>query len=300
MRNFCKKFSGIVFLVLILAFAGQAGSARAQGNAAPALPEPLQNLAGEGAQMRYLGTRNGLDGWIAIKNGQEQYFYVTQDGQAFLMGLLFDKSGKVVTMQQVKALQEQAGGQVLDMFTGDDMLGGAQKQAQDSVKSGFDKLTDNTKREFKTPAEQLYDDAENSNWVTLGSGDAPYIYVFLDPQCPHCRAFMGDLRQNFIENGLLQVRMIPVGFKEETRSQSAFLLAVPDPQKRLFAFLGGDEAALPVTPGINQQGVQRNLSIMQSWKVNVTPFTIYRAKSGEVKIIQGRAHDIAQIVKDLR
>ncbi len=258
----------------------------------PPLPKPLENLVQGGAQMRYLGHRGGLDGWIAIKGGQEQYFYVTADGEYFLTGLLFDKGAKPVTIEQVQKLQQSSGADPLDLFTGETVAAGGStvSAATDAAK----------KREFKTPAEQLLSDIEASNWISLGNPDAPAIYTFIDPQCPHCHAFMEDLRRDYIDNGLLQVRAIPVGFREETRAQAAFLLAVPEPKQRWYKHLDGDKTALPVTPGINQQGVQHNLAIMQSWKVKVTPFTVYRNKAGDVKIIQGRAQDPKQILADLR
>lgn len=291
MNRFSRTLIAAAILTGVLSMAPVAAMAQ-QGD--PPLPEPLQNLVGEGAQMRYLGREAGLDGWIAIKNGQEQYFYVTETGEAFLMGLMFDKTGKVVTLRQVAALQEKSGG-ALDLFASED---GAPQGM--TTEPGLDQLVDNTKREFKTPAEQLFADVESANWITLGDPKAPYIYTFIDPQCPFCHAFINDLRTKYIDNGQIQVRMIPVGFRDETRAQAAFLLAVPNPQGRWYQHIDGDDAALPVTPDINQQGVQRNLSIMQSWKVNVTPFTVYRAGSGEVKIVQGRAQDLAQIVSDLR
>ncbi|MCB9990153.1 MAG: thiol:disulfide interchange protein DsbG [Rhodospirillales bacterium] len=283
------KLNGILLAALVIAVMG---ISQAQAQREPSLPAPLKNLADEGAQMRYLGNRGGLDGWIAIKGGQEQYFYVTEDQQAFVMGLLFDKNGKAVTLDQVRDLQKQSGSDTLDLFTGDIL--------PEKADSPLEQAKDAAKREFKTPAEQLFSDVEGANWVTLGDKNAPYIYTFIDPQCPHCHAFLEDLRKNYIDNGLLQVRILPVGFREDTRAQAAFLLAVPDPQKRWYAHLDGDDSALPVTPDINQQGVQRNLAIMQSWKVNVTPFTVYRTADGDVRIVQGRAQDPNQILSDLR
>lgn len=285
LKTLLLRVALLAFLIPVFLPAG-AGAAET-----PPLPEPLKNLAAEGAQMRYLGQKGGLDGWIAIKGGQEQYFYVTGDGEAFVMGVMFDKSGKVVTVDQVRALQDASGADSLDLFAGDALS--SQKEA------GPDQIAA-TKREFKTPSEQLFDDIEHSNWFVLGNPEAPYIYTFIDPQCPHCHDFLESMRRDYIENGLLQVRVIPVGFRDDTRAQAAFLLAVPDPQKRLYSHLDGDAAALPVNPDVNQQGIQRNLAVMQSWKVNGTPFTVYRSGAGEVKIIQGPAQDVAQIVTDLR
>jgi hypothetical protein len=44
----------------------------------PELPKPIENLVNEGAQIRYLGRDYGVDAWITIKNGKEQYFYVVR------------------------------------------------------------------------------------------------------------------------------------------------------------------------------------------------------------------------------
>ncbi|MEC8666039.1 MAG: thiol:disulfide interchange protein DsbG [Pseudomonadota bacterium] len=283
MRHHFVKF---LFLALFLL---QATPALAQGT--PPLPPPIQNLKDEGAQLRYLGQQHGLDGWIAIKGGQEQYFYVTKDGQAFVMGVLFDRDGKMVTLRQVKELQDQSGAETLSFF--------AEEEAERQALSGGATAAEPVNQEFKTPSEQLYDDVESANWIKLGRDGAPVLYSFMDPQCPYCHAFMNDLRANYIENGLVQVRMIPVGFRADTKAQAAFLLAVPNPQRRWYEHLAGDETALPISADINEQGVERNLAIMQSWKVNVTPFSVYRAKNGEVKIIQGRAQDLAQLISDL-
>jgi len=70
--------------------------------ALPELPAPIQTLVDEGAQIRFLGRDKGFDGWLTIKNGQEQYFYVRPDRSAFLMGVLFDDKGEMITVDQVQ------------------------------------------------------------------------------------------------------------------------------------------------------------------------------------------------------
>jgi len=97
----------------------------------------------------------------------------------------------------------------------------------------------------------------------------------------------------------VQVRLIPVGFRDETRAQAAFLMATPNPQERWFKHMDGDETALPAKSELNQQGVQRNLSLMQSWKLNVTPMLVYRGKDGSVKIVRGKPQDPAGVIADI-
>ena len=250
----------------------------------PSLPDPIQNLVNEGAQIRFLGKDYGLEAWIAIKNGQEQYFYVMPNG-AFLTGLLFDEKGNAVTIDQVKRLREQGDSKFLDLL--------AAEKPENVTKADVDK-----RYEFKTPSEQLYYDIENSNWVPVGQAGAPLLYSFIDPQCPHCHETMKTLRP-YIESGKMQVRMIPVGFKDMTKAQAAFLLATPGPQEVWWDHIDGNPNALPAKMEINSQGVERNVAIMQSWKLNVTPLIIYRGVDEKVKIIRGQPKDIEALISDL-
>jgi len=252
----------------------------------PKMPDPIQNLANEGAQVRFLGRDNGVDGWIAIKHGQEQYFYVLPNG-SFVTGILFDAKGKAITMDQIHRLRQQ-NGEILDELTTDT----PQLPTHVSEAKKADKY------EFKTPSEQLYFDLENSNWLPVGQAGTPLLYSFVDPQCPHCHNMMEAFKP-YIESGKMQVRIIPVGFRDETQAQAAYLLAAPSPVSLYWRYLDGDKTALPASPEISKQGVQVNLSVMQSWKLNVTPLIVYRGKDDKVKIIRGMPKDIDALINDL-
>lgn len=253
--------------------------------ALPALPPAIQTLVDQGAQIRYLGRDFGLEGWVAIKNGQEQYFYVIPGQDAFVSGVLVDGKGKVVTIEQVARLRQQ----------GDDLL----DKLSSSVAETPEKIAQaQEKYEFKTPSEKLYYDMEGSNWIPVGQAGAPMMYAFIDPNCHHCHGMMEELKA-LIEKGEAQVRIIPVGMSEQSRAQAAFLLAAPDPASVFWRHLGGEKEALPVRTEINQQGVERNLAVMQSWKFNVTPMVVYRGKDNTVKIVKGRPKDIEALIKDL-
>ncbi len=278
------KFSAVKFFTVLMVLMALSFSVQAQ-TALPELPAPIQNLVDEGAQIRFLGREFGFDGWLTIKNGQEQYFYVKPDGSAFLMGVLFDNKGEMITVDQVQRLRN-TDESLLDTLAGEGTLGDGSNVQEKAM-------------ELQSPSEQLFSDIENSNWVALGNPDAPVIYSFIDPQCPHCHAFIEDLRKNYLDKGLIQVRMIPVGFREETRAQAAFLLATPSPQERWYKHMEGDETVLPARAELNQQGVQRNLAVMQSWKLSVTPMIVYRGRDGAVKIVRGKPKDIPGMIADL-
>jgi thiol:disulfide interchange protein DsbG len=274
--------STVLLAVLLMAAAIPSFAQDASNTAVPEMPEPIAELVNQGAQVRFLGRDYGLDAWLTIKNGQEQYFYVLPDKSAFLMGVLFDAKGKLVTVQQVQKFQQQ----------GDNLM--------DQLADGFSEAGKvDTSKAFTSPSERLYSDLQDSNWLPLGQAGAPMMYAFIDPQCPHCHEFINDLRKEYIDKGKVQLRMVPIGFKEETIAQSAYLLAAPDPQARWYRHMDGDKDALPAKSEINQQGVQRNLAIMHSWKFDVTPLIIYRAKDNSVKIIKGRPKDLPGLLNDL-
>ncbi len=243
----------------------------------PPLPPPLQNLVDEGAQIRYLGNDHGLDAWMAIKSGQEQYFYVPPGGTGFLTGLLYDNDGKVVTIRQVQKLRAGGEDKLLD-----------------------DLANDRKMPELSSASEQLFYDVQNANWVALGQAGAPVMYSFIDPQCPHCHMMINNMRKaDLFDSGKLQLRIIPVGLSEDTSAQAAFLIAAPNAQERLFKYLDGDADSLPIKHEINQQGVQRNMMVMQSWKLDATPFSVYRAKDGSVKLVRGQPQDLDATINDL-
>ena len=281
-----KKFLTVFSFALSLGLASfNLNSAHAQEQALPEIPAPIQNLVNEGAQIRYMGDDHGLQAWLTIKNGVEQYFYVMPDQNAFVMGMLFDKDGKLITVRQINRLRAQ----------GDDILDDiADIPVKDTTAMQKEAM------EFKSPSERLFYDVQNSNWVPLGQPNAPVIYSFVEPNCPHCHSFINDLlAQRLIREGKIQVRLIPIGFDEKGISQSAFLIAAPDPQDRWIRHMAGDETALPAKSGINQQGVQRNMAIMQSWKFDATPMIVYRNTGGEVKIIRGKPQDLNSILNDI-
>jgi thiol:disulfide interchange protein DsbG len=276
----------LALLILVLPLTAIA----ADTTSGPTLPAVLQNLAAKGAQIRYLGKEKGMNGWITVQNGQEQYFYATPDGEALLMGLLFDKTGKMITIRQVQNLQKGNDPTIESLLNqpapkSDEDLSALQKQIADAAKL--------------PESQKLFNAVEKTNWIKLGDDKAPVVYAFLDPQCPHCAAFMKDVRKNYIDAGKLQVRMIPVGFKDETKIQAALLLAAPNPQEVWYKHLDGDTKALPVASDVNTQAVEANLAVMQAWKLDATPILLYKTPKGEVKLIRGRPQSIGDLLVDL-
>ena len=290
-RSFFAAVLMVGVLVPVMAFAQSGTPANGKD-----LPETLQNLAAKGAQIRYLGREKGLDGWIAIHQGQEQYFYATPDREAVMMGLLFDRTGKLMTIRQVQNLQQGNDPTIESLMAAEnaapaDPLAALQEELQKQQ----------TPAKPESLSEKLMAGVESSNWVSFGKNkDAPVIYAFLDPQCPHCKAFTEDIRKDYLDAGLMQLRVIPIGFGEETKVQSAILIAAPNPEELWFRHLDGDKTALPVSGNANKQAVELNLALMQDWKLDATPIIVYRSAKGDVKIVRGRPKNPADILNDLK
>ncbi len=298
--NILKWIASLFFVVITLI-----PQARAAENDPP-LPAPIQALVADGAQVRYLGDDLGMNGWITMKGGQEQYFYATPDGRAIVSGILFNSKGDAVTLQQINALRKNEGDPI-------DRLAGF--SPTDDKKDAFtpDAGASQTVPDFKDPAallkmatkskgEQLYEGITAANWVSIGNKDAPALYTFVDPECPHCHDLIQDIRKSgFLENGSLQLRVVPVGVLSETSlKEAAYLLASSSPQQDLFRHLDGDAKALMTNPNANTQGVERNMKLMQDWNLEVTPFSVYKDKNGKVKILQGRPDNLKKIITELR
>lgn len=280
------------FLALLAALMISTSPAFAQNKGSvPDVPDALAALSERGAQLRYLGKEHGMDGWIAIYQGQEQYYYITQDGKAFVTGLMFGQDGRPITIEQVRTLQQQ-GGEFLDLLAED-------KPAAQSLEEVKKQTSVVDAAKTQSPAERMFADVEKANTVRLGSATAPLIYSFIDPQCPHCHDFINKVRKDYIEKGALQVRIIPVGFIQGSPEQAALLLASPDGEDRYYRHLDGDKDALPAKESVSTQSVQKNMAVMQAWKFDVTPLTVYRNRAGEIKIVRGVPKDIPGMIADL-
>lgn len=261
-------------------------SIQAQESKLPPLPKSLQTYIEQGAQMKYLGRERGFDSWLSIRGGIEEFYHVPANNTStFFMGIMYDESGKPITLDQIRRLQNN----------NDALLNGMMGEAP----------SNNIRKEIieqkeKTPAQRLYSDVENSNWVVLGNIKAPHIYVFIDPQCPHCHEYLKDL-EIYISAGSIQLRIVPVGVvKPESKGQAAYILAAKNGGKLLYDYIKGDSNALMADDTINLQGAERNLSILQSWKFDVTPVTIYKSSNNQIKLIRGRASNINDIINDMK
>jgi thiol:disulfide interchange protein DsbG len=227
----------VLYLAILVAISSF--SAYAQEGAVPPLPAPLKTMVEEGAQIRYLGNDLGLDGWVTIKNAQEQYFYVTPDQQGLVMGVLFNSKGDTVTLRQINQLRK-AEGPAIDKLAG--LPDAAPPPSREEASKPEIAAPKDMPKEPSEPSksEKFYTEVEKANWIALGQKNAPALYTFIDPECPHCHDMITDVRKSgYLEKGLLQLRLIPVGLmSENSLVEASFLLAAPNAQELLYKHLG--------------------------------------------------------------
>jgi len=283
---FCLLASMAIFLP------SAAANAQAANVTTSDYPPYIKGLADKGAQVRYLGKNLGLDSWLTVKSGKVQYVYVTPNQEANIVGILLDKYGNPVSPSGLDNLAQNAplaGGPLSSGLSANEAMSVARKTSTNAQESTSSK------------AEMLYQAFENTNYIEIGQADAPLAYALIDPDCPHCHAFMKELlNKNAFEEGLLRMRVIPVGILSgNSLARAAMLLSMPDAGQVLINHINGDENAIPVSEDVTLAGVETNMRLMQDWNLDVTPFLIYRSASDQLKIIRGKPKDINTFLKDL-
>ncbi len=279
----------------------------------PPLPEPIATLQKDGAQMKYLGRDLGFDGWIAIKNGQEQYFYVTPDGSAFFLGVLFNKNGRAVTFDQMKRLQGQPdpafqdlknapsqtlGSKTINSINPPPLTAPSASPIDSNIPNKMSKLHTNS----ASPSEQFMADVQAGYSFPLGPATtpttAPMIYMFADPLCPHCKDMIRML-DPALTRGDIQVRVLLVGaLAPDSAPLASGIISQKDPGAALREFMNGTGNFKKGDP--NNAKIAENLGILTKWKFDGTPVTTYRAKDGTIKLLQGPPKSLDILLQDLR
>ncbi len=269
----------------------------------------LANLVKGGAKLYYLGKRSDLHGWFIVKDGQVQIIYVTNDGKTAIMGAMFTGEGEMVTSPQVAALSD-VNKEIADL------VNGTAKQQEDvtrvgSTPGGIASVPSGTGSTEKpapgslpsvtlSPGERLLQDLQAAAGVSVGHNENAQLMMVIDPNCSHCQATWRELREAVIANRV-QVRLIPISnISADSTRIGAQLLQVPNPLEAWDKYVAGDKAALAGEPdSIRVQAINSNRLLIEKWNIQATPYLVYRAKDGRVKIVQGQPERMAAVLADL-
>jgi len=289
-----------LFLLALLSLFTFVPAALAQ--AEPPLPAPLEKQRAAGAQVFYLGKSQDTDGWVMVRGGQPEFYYVTPSG-AIVLGILFDTNGNMVTPNQMIALQQARK---------NDLLGMVQPQTAGPVPAPDQIDTAPQTAEIQpaptppqavvpaadSPSERLLASMQTAPGIVWGNPSAPMFSAFIDPNCVHCQQFLREA-EPFVTSGRVSVRMVLVAFDDKSAQQAAFLLASADGADRMVRYAKGDATSIPVTGNADTTVLAKNTELMNTWNLRGTPHILYRGPDGKIRLIRGRPFDINATVNDL-
>lgn len=261
----------------------------------------LANISKEGGKFYYLGERSGLNGWIVIVNGKTQIVYVTSDGETAIIGPMFSGDGKNISAAQIRLLSETEK-DIADLVNGKVALPepGAIDKPEDKTAGESAVQKEHGEVSKQSPGERLLQDLQSAAGVVMGRDDASQVNVIMSLDCPSCRATWKELKPAVID-GLVQVKMIPVvnAFSDEEKA-AAQMLKGNGSFEAWDRYANGDKDALSgETETAYLEAVRGNFSLVERWNIKATPYIVYRAKDGQVKIIQGRPEKISVLLNDL-
>ncbi|MGE4314228.1 MAG: hypothetical protein AB7E85_08170, partial [Pseudobdellovibrionaceae bacterium] len=224
----------------------------AQEKDAPRYPYYIQQLAKSGAQVRYLGDDKGLQGWLVIINGQSQYIYNTPNEEAYVVGVLLDRKGEVITEKQLERMVQNVPPELQEL-----MLDKAEIKDKAAAPVAKDSLS-----------AKLMADMAEAPYLELGNENAPLVYAIIDPSCPHCHAFIRGLETSgALEAGRVRLHLIPAGVLSKDSLLQAATLLEKGPKEGgqilLAHIMGGKDDVLPIDPNVKLDQVRKNIVLMQ-------------------------------------
>lgn len=296
------------------AVAASAGTTAAPATSEVKDPDPstvpqLARMMKLGVKPYYLGQRSGLDGWLLLKNGQIQFLYVPLTGTETVLGALFAADGTNISSQQLEETTNRRP-EVLAAINGAIQQAQAQTQppqpaapttaAVATAQGAVAAASATSGHEAASPGERLLSELDAATTVVIGNSSAPIVDMVMDTHCKHCQATWKQLREMVLANRL-RLRFIPVAnLDSDAERAAAILLRHTDPLNAWDKYVGGDLTPLDGKPEqATIDAVRANHALADRWKIDVTPYLVYRAKDGVVKIIKGELKQPLLLLTDL-
>lgn len=238
----------------------------------------LEKFKNDGGEVEFIGHAYGLDGWLLTRQDiTPRTAYTTAEG-GLVIGQLVNPDGEVETMGQLHALKARMEG-----------AQGAMPGAEDP-------------RSNASKAEHFYAVVERrAAWVQAGSEEAPYLYIFMNVNCDHCKEYWKEL-EPAVKDGRLQVRLVPFGQQPANRDGGAALMSSADPGAAWSEYIAGNTAALGAGKIVDGAlaAVAANTKMVADYKISTSPFTIYRRPDdGRLIVIPGKPGNMMLLLAEL-
>jgi protein-disulfide isomerase len=281
-------------------------------------PNPADNpilakFLQEGAKIYFMGAHDGLNGWFITKDQQVQMGYTTADNKNIVMGVLFDEKADNYSVTQFRDLYNSnkeintffnnldigalanAVPNVPNLPAANGSTSSVAPLASMPIMASIKQVAPQTDK----PGERLIHELDQAAGVVLGPPSAPQLFMVMNPNCPHCQATWSIMR-DAVMKGSLQVHMIPIGQNDEDNRAAARLLQASDPLTAWDKYAAGDKSQLagPAEP-LHLAAIRANHILIDNWHIQFTPYFVYRAKEGQVKIVQGEPDQLSAVLNDL-
>ena len=259
----------------------------------------LTSIQKAGAKLYYLGARFGMDGWFIVKDGQVQIAYSTPDNKGALVGALFGEDGENITSLQVGNLVKN-NKEVADLIATAQKEQAAISQVGTPSAAASAPTSSTLPSTPLSPGERLFHDLSLASTVVVGNSSAPEIMMVMDPRCPHCQATWKALRES-VTKGTIHIRMIPIGGQDtDNERAAAVFLGTSDPLTAWDKYVSGDFSTLAGQPSeAALAAIRANHAVIDNWSIKTTPYIVYRAKDGKIKIVMGEVLKIGSIFTDM-
>lgn len=134
--------------------------------------------------------------------------------------------------------------------------------------------------------------------LTEGNADAEKeLWVFFDPNCPHCHTIWQTTR-SFIDSGELKVNWLPIAFLSNTSAGKVAKFWQADDQVAVFneseaQFNQGGSTPLRSSEITREtrEMLETNLNYLSDFGSNGTPTVVYKNKSGGVGVISSSMNE---------
>lgn len=298
---------------------------------APEPPAPLKQMEKDGAQLQYLGDDRGVDGWIVlVPNGKEPIAPATDPAMPPQPEMPVAQAAPTTTEApaaaaaadapveatpeapeanvadpnspeaQLKALQESLGNLPQETGTVPPIVTTTEAPAPAPTPTS---ATPTEPVKQSSVVTKMWNALEKTSWVKWGDEKAPFVYAYIDAQCPFSQKFLAEAKnKNWVSDKRVQIRLIPVSYaNDKSPPLAAELLNGANVEHWINAMISGTQKPDPKQKPRkgDLKKIERNFEIAGEYGIDATPFVIYKTKAGEVKIIRGKPDTLYAIEADL-
>ena len=272
----------------------------------------VAGLRANGAEVKPLGRRGALEGWLVTPRGQRPYtLYVDGSGYG-VMGLLFSPDGTEVTGRQIEGFRERTATEGTEQ--GQRGQGRSPGLPASRVRAATERMPGDSHTRPGDAYRTLLADArqapsEGASRVSGGQGSfvsaslpgifemalavegfdlgesGPQVAIFADPSCLPSRAAVAELARRALA-GEIRLRVVPVGARgAEAEVMAALVLGSEDRARGWFTLDREDE--WPALGADSAGGVALNRRLFERTGSEFVPYSLMRGEDGRIHSMIG-------------